>query len=102
MADSGPSRRHGWILRVRVIPGNGLDSFGDLLGTDFRPFSEPVPSTEGCLLSCTRHAGPPQPDHRLSETIECGRLRCARWPQWSVLHRRCLRLGASVHALDSL
>ena len=37
MADSGPSRRHGWIPRVRVIPGNGLDSFGDLLGTDFRP-----------------------------------------------------------------
>ena len=36
MADSGPSRRHGWILRVRVIPENGLDSFGDLLGTCFR------------------------------------------------------------------
>ena len=36
MADSGPSRHHGWILRVRVIPGNGLDSFGDLLGTDLR------------------------------------------------------------------
>ena len=35
MADSGPSRRHGWILRVRVIPGNGLDSFGDPLGTRF-------------------------------------------------------------------
>jgi len=37
MADSGPSRRRGWILRVRVITRNGLDSFGDLLGTDFRP-----------------------------------------------------------------
>ena len=34
---SGPSRRHGWIPRVRVIPGNGLDSLGDLLGTRFRP-----------------------------------------------------------------
>ena len=37
MADSGPSRRHGWIPRVRVIPGNGLDSFGDLPGTNFQP-----------------------------------------------------------------
>ena len=36
MADSGPSRRRGWILRVRVVPGNGLDSFGDLLGTRFQ------------------------------------------------------------------
>ena len=32
MADSGPSRRHGWIPRVRVIPGNGFNSFRELLG----------------------------------------------------------------------
>ena len=36
MDDSGPSRRRGWIPRVRVIPRNGLDSFGDVLETRFR------------------------------------------------------------------
>ena len=35
MAVSGPSRRHGWILRVRVIMKSGLDFFGDLPGTYF-------------------------------------------------------------------
>ena len=46
MADSGPSRRHGWIPRVRVIPGNGLDSFGDFLRTRFRCIlGEPSKST---------------------------------------------------------
>ena len=34
LADSGPSRCHGWILRVRVIPENGFDSFRD-------PFPDP-------------------------------------------------------------
>ena len=29
-----PPRHRGWILRVRVITKNGLDSFGNLLGTD--------------------------------------------------------------------
>jgi len=33
MAHLGPSRRHGWIPQVQVIPENGLYSFGDLLGT---------------------------------------------------------------------
>ena len=30
---SGPSRRHGWIPRVRASPENGPDSFGNLPGT---------------------------------------------------------------------
>ena len=42
MAVSGPSRRHGWILRVRVGPENGLDSFGDFLGIG-DPFSDVLP-----------------------------------------------------------
>jgi len=34
MADSGPSRRRGWILRVRVIPRKGLDRSGIRFGSD--------------------------------------------------------------------
>ena len=36
MAVSGPSCRHGWIPRVRVITKNGLDLFGNILGICFR------------------------------------------------------------------
>ena len=36
MAIFGPSRRAGWILRVRDGPENGPDSFRDRLGTRFR------------------------------------------------------------------
>jgi len=49
MADSGPPRRHGWIPRVRGIPGNGFDSLRDIVGTDFRPCLGPGGGPGGVL-----------------------------------------------------
>lgn len=56
MADSGPSRRHGWIARVRVIPENGFDSFRDLLETRVRTRFNEIwsPDKSGTFFVMTR------------------------------------------------
>ena len=62
MADSGPSRRHGWIPRVQVILGNDLDSFGDPFSDPFscflRFFPKPAHRPKGEISRCFAHFVP--------------------------------------------
>jgi len=56
MADSGPSRRRGWIPRVRVIPGNGLDRSGTFWGPVLAPILL-APIRSGTLFFIIRENG---------------------------------------------